>query len=125
MKAYDTNSTPIVAKMNASGTARPISPAGATPLSAIAAVGAMIAIDSAIASQKCSSRRSPPLGAALVSAAPTDWLGLIGPSQQLKVIPGEGEKPTPLGRARRGRRPARSGRTTRALPADRAARRAD
>jgi hypothetical protein len=45
--------------MNASGTARPISAAGAVPLSAIAAVGAMIAIDSAIASQKRSSRRRP------------------------------------------------------------------
>ena len=45
--------------MNASGTARPISPAGATPFSAIAAVGAMIPIDSAIASQNFSSRRNP------------------------------------------------------------------
>ena len=45
--------------MNASGTARPIRLAGAVPLSAIAAVGAMIAIDSAIASQNFSSRRSP------------------------------------------------------------------
>ena len=62
MNAYDTNSTPIVAKMNASGTARPIRPAGAVPLSAIAAVGAMIAIDSAIASQNLSSRRRPLLG---------------------------------------------------------------
>ena len=47
---------------NASGTARPISPATAVPLSAIAAVGAMIASDSAIASLKRSSRRSPCLG---------------------------------------------------------------
>ena len=45
--------------MNASGTARPIRAAAAVPLSAIAAVGAMIAIDSAIASQKRSSRRRP------------------------------------------------------------------
>src|SRR5690242_16691200 len=59
MNAYATSSTPIVAKMNASGTARPISPAGAVPLSAIAAVGAMIAIEIAIVSQNFSSRRSP------------------------------------------------------------------
>jgi hypothetical protein len=45
--------------MNASGTARPMSCAGTVPLSAIAAVGAMMAIDSAIASQNRSSRRSP------------------------------------------------------------------
>ncbi len=45
--------------MKASGTARPMSPAGAVPLSAIAAVGAMIPIEIAIASQKRSSRRSP------------------------------------------------------------------
>src|SRR3954447_1903007 len=57
--AQATKITPTVAKMNASGTARPISCAGSVPLSAIAAVGAMTAIDSAIASQKCSSRRSP------------------------------------------------------------------
>src|SRR5690242_14105083 len=50
----------IAANRKASGTARPISPAGATPLSAIAAVGAMIPIDSATASQKRSSRRSVP-----------------------------------------------------------------
>src|SRR2546423_9807917 len=52
----------IAANRKASGTARPISPAGATPLSAIAAVGAMIPIESAIASQKRSSRRSFPFG---------------------------------------------------------------
>jgi hypothetical protein len=52
--------------MNASGTARPMSCAGTVPLSAIAAVGAMIAIDSAIASQNRSSRRSP---------APRSWSG--------------------------------------------------
>jgi hypothetical protein len=62
MNAYATSSTPIVAKMNASGTARPISAAGAVPFSAIAAVGAMIAIDSAIVSQNFNSRRSPPDG---------------------------------------------------------------
>ena len=45
--------------MNASGTACPMSPAGAVPLSAIAAVGAMIPIEIAIASQKRSSRRRP------------------------------------------------------------------
>jgi hypothetical protein len=56
--------------MNASGTACPISPAGVTPFSAIAAVGAMIAIDSAIASQKCSSRRSPPRAAPGCDPAP-------------------------------------------------------
>src|SRR3954452_5942709 len=59
MNAYATKRIPIVAKMNASGTARPIRPAGPTPLSAMAAVGAMIAIDSATASQMRSSRRSP------------------------------------------------------------------
>jgi hypothetical protein len=53
--------------MKASGTARPISAAGAVPLSAIAAVGAMIAIDSAIASQKRSSRRSPPVSCGCAS----------------------------------------------------------
>jgi hypothetical protein len=58
-KPYDTNNTPIVAIRNASGTARPICPATAVPLSAIAAVGAMIASDSAIASTKRSSRRRP------------------------------------------------------------------
>ena len=58
-KPYDTNITPIVAIRNASGTARPISPATAVPLSAMAAVGAMIASDSAIASKKRSSRRRP------------------------------------------------------------------
>ena len=45
--------------MKASGTARPMSDAGAVPLSAIAAVGAMIPIEIAIASQKRSSRRRP------------------------------------------------------------------
>jgi hypothetical protein len=48
--------------MNASGTARPISPAGAVPFKAIAAVGAMIAIEIAIVSQNFSSRRRPPDG---------------------------------------------------------------
>src|SRR4051812_29235436 len=37
--AYETKITPTVAKMNASGTARPIRPDTPTPLSAIAAVG--------------------------------------------------------------------------------------
>ena len=68
MNAYATSSTPIVAKMNASGTARPISPAGAVPFSAIAAVGAMIAIESAIVSQNFSSRRRPPDGCVLVGS---------------------------------------------------------
>ena len=45
---------------NASGTARPTRAAGAVPLSAIAAVGDMIPIDSAIVSQNRSSRLSPP-----------------------------------------------------------------
>ena len=58
-KPYDTNITPIVAIRKASGTARPISPATAVPLSAIAAVGAMIASDNAIASMNRSSLRSP------------------------------------------------------------------
>src|SRR4051794_2018235 len=49
----------MVAIRNASGTARPIWPATAVPLSAIAAVGAMIASESAIASTKRSSRRRP------------------------------------------------------------------
>jgi hypothetical protein len=57
--------------MNASGTARPISAETPTPLSAIAAVGAMIAIDSAIASQKCSSRRSAPVSVPVGSGSPT------------------------------------------------------
>src|SRR5213080_1252064 len=52
----------IAAKRKASGTALPTSPAGATPLSAIAAVGAMIPMETAIASQKRSSRRSVPWG---------------------------------------------------------------
>ena len=78
--------------MNASGTARPISPAGATPFSAMAAVGAMIPIDSAIASQKRSSRRSPVRGAAGASAAPTEWLVLIGPSRSSTI---RREEPTP------------------------------
>src|SRR3954454_10720938 len=51
--------TPTVAITNASGTARPISPATAVPLSAIAAVGVMIASERAIASTNFSSRRSP------------------------------------------------------------------
>src|SRR5436190_22811620 len=59
----------IAANRKASGTARPISPAGATPLSAIAAVGAMIPIDSAIASQKRSSRRRVPFGRSSATVA--------------------------------------------------------
>src|SRR3954454_4100725 len=54
--------------MNASGTAWPISCAGSVPLSAIAAVGAITVIDSASASQKCSSRRSPARSS--ITAAP-------------------------------------------------------
>src|SRR5215467_5996370 len=50
----------IAANRKARGTARPTSPAGATPLSAIAAVGAMIPTEIAIASQKRSSRRRWP-----------------------------------------------------------------
>ena len=57
----------IAANRKASGTARPTSPAGTTPLSAIAAVGAMIPTEIAIASKKRSSRRSFP--ARLVGAA--------------------------------------------------------
>ena len=48
-----------VASTNTRGTARPTRPAVAVPLRAIAAPGAMIAMDNAIASQKRSSRRSP------------------------------------------------------------------
>jgi hypothetical protein len=58
--------------MNASGTARPISPATPTPFSVIAAVGAMIASERAIASQNLSSRRRPPpppTGSSLASAS--------------------------------------------------------
>src|SRR5215208_1044819 len=44
---------------NASGTARPTKLAGSVPLRAMAAPGAMMPIDSAIASQKRSSRRKP------------------------------------------------------------------
>src|SRR5438552_1700163 len=61
----------IAANRKASGTARPMSPAGATPFSAIAAVGAMIPIDSATASQKRSSRRSFPRGRSCATGAST------------------------------------------------------
>jgi hypothetical protein len=76
-KPYDTNITPIVAIRKASGTARPIRPATAVPLSAIAAVGAMIASDSAITSMKRSSLRSPcgcsmPRAKLLLSPGPGD-----------------------------------------------------
>src|SRR5215475_2275159 len=60
----------IAAKRNASGTARPTSPAGATPLSAIAAVGAMIPTEIAIASQNRSSRRSCPRDRSSTSPSP-------------------------------------------------------
>src|SRR6478736_1057452 len=66
----------IAANRKASGTARPMSPAGATPFSAIAAVGAMIPIEIAIASQKRSSRlrcpseaSSSPVAAVVISAS--------------------------------------------------------
>jgi hypothetical protein len=59
----------MVAIRKASGTARPMSPATAVPLSAMAAVGAMIARESAIASLNRSSRRS--VGPA--GSAPADW----------------------------------------------------
>src|SRR6185437_9087381 len=78
--------------MNASGTARPISPAGATPFRAIAAVGAMIPIDSAMASQKRSSRRSPVPGAAGAGAAPTVSLVLIEPLAPRRF---DSREPTP------------------------------
>jgi hypothetical protein len=48
----------IDAKRKASGTARPTSPAGATPFRAIAAVGAMIPTEMASASKRRSSRRN-------------------------------------------------------------------
>src|SRR3954454_19245767 len=57
---YEISPIAMAANRNASGTARPTRPAGATPLSAIAAVGAMIPTEIAIASQNRSSRRSPP-----------------------------------------------------------------
>ena len=50
---------PTEANKNASGTARPTKLAGSVPLRAMAAPGAMMPIDSAIASQKRSSRRKP------------------------------------------------------------------
>jgi len=50
---------PTEAKTNASGTARPTKLAGSVPLRAMAAPGAIMPIDSAIASQKRSSRRRP------------------------------------------------------------------
>jgi hypothetical protein len=74
----------MAAKMKASGTARPMSPAGAVPLRAIAAVGAMIAIDSAIASQKRNSRRSP-LG--LGVAPRSEAGGSLGPGAMRAAYP--------------------------------------
>src|SRR5581483_8129451 len=59
-KEYEMRPIAIAANRKASGTARPTSPAGATPFNAIAAVGAMIPTEIAIASQKRSSRRSTP-----------------------------------------------------------------
>src|SRR5262245_1713792 len=59
----------IAANKNASATARPTRPAGATPLSAIAAVGAMIPIEIAIASQKRSSRRRCPRDTSSIATA--------------------------------------------------------
>jgi hypothetical protein len=82
MNAYDTNTTPTVAAMNASGTACPMSVAGTVPLSAMAAVGAMIAIDNAIASQKCSSRRRPPVRPSSPAVV------AIGPSSSQRVMCG-------------------------------------
>src|SRR4028119_584203 len=51
---------PKVASTKTRGTARPTKPAVAVPLSAIAAPGAMIAMESATASQNRSPRLSPP-----------------------------------------------------------------
>ena len=51
---------PTVASTKTRGTARPTRPAVAVPLSAIAAPGAMIAMESATASQNRSSRLRPP-----------------------------------------------------------------
>ena len=56
--------------MKSSGTARPTFAATPTPFSAIAAVGAMMPIESAIVSQKRSSRRSPGICGALMSDLP-------------------------------------------------------
>src|SRR4051794_12402265 len=61
--AYEMRAIATAANRNASGTARPTSPAGATPFSAIAAVGAIIPIEIAIASQKRSSRLRCPCDA--------------------------------------------------------------
>src|SRR5712691_152771 len=69
MKAYETKAIAIAANRKASGTARPTSPAGATPLSAIAAVGAIIPTEIAIASQKRSSRRRCPRGSSIATAS--------------------------------------------------------
>jgi hypothetical protein len=62
MKAYETRAIAIEARRKASGTARPTMPAGATPFKAMAAVGAMIPIEIANASQTRSSRRNTPWG---------------------------------------------------------------
>src|SRR6266852_1048624 len=54
------NPTAIAASKNARGTALPVMPAASEPLSAIAAVGAIMPMESAMASMKESSRRSVP-----------------------------------------------------------------
>ena len=78
--------------MNASGTARPITAAPAVPLSAIAAVGAMIAIDSAIASQKRSSRRRP-----VGRGVRCRWGCLGGYDSSVKIASGRNEPTAQLG----------------------------
>src|SRR3989441_10663373 len=60
MKEKLASPTAIVASRKARGTALPVIPAASEPLRAIAAGGAMMPMESAIASKKESSRRSLP-----------------------------------------------------------------
>jgi hypothetical protein len=64
----------MAANRKASGTARPTSPAGATPFRAMAAVGAMIPTEMASASKSRSSRRSVPLGRSAAAAGASTTL---------------------------------------------------
>ena len=83
----------IAANRKASGTARPTSPAGTTPLSAIAAVGAMIPTEIAIASKKRSSRRSFPRGWLGGRAQSPRWSSLTS----LKIDSGSQQPTTQFG----------------------------
>src|SRR5262249_25354748 len=122
--AYEMRAIAIAANRNASGTARPMSPAGATPFRAIAAVGAMIPIEIAIASQKRSSRlRCPRVSASSAVAAvamPASWsnrwartIPWLGPGRQPGNRAGSlvqldrGDVPAPEVRAERRRAPER------------------